>query len=571
MTTGGYRRRPDAPAKVVPASPPPTPVSPVHTFSPIRHVQNPNRWVNPIPRPFNSPKRVPAQTAVSERSPTSSRATTKKVDGSGGWLRCDKSALPHRKYRCDLCNKDLDSMQNLRQHRGSKRCKDLAEPIFLTYNSPPLDPELYIIRRRAEPVAAVVEEDFGLSVCSSPAPISSEEEAMDTSDDETMVSSSDDEMLTGEETVFKTQDDVREEASTSSDQGGVRDMERDLDASMHKFICGQCDSEFPSLTELRAHRRGCSPENLPNARELCDGFESDSCFLTPGMNAMNGVYRSVTVTPMTAELPIITSDEFFYETREGIERVILHCLENGEDVKVFATTSITMQKVNISDGNVDEEKTLFFTTKATPIQTATDIHDLVDSVQRRIEKEIERYTSHGSNWIVASINNVKLCLSRYRTIGGGADNFVLPAELAAKKCVLNIPTEGERCFMYAVVADLHFQEIDDGNRNRTRRPQYDQFVARYNFDNINFPSTAEDVKQFINQNEGIAINALQWMPAKGNVAAYVRQVYHPSHKVVLGRQLSTIVLVNNHWLAVTNLNRLLSTATRGGIGENHAY
>ena len=549
--TGGYRRRPIVLAEVAKQRDAPTPpasVSPavVPETPPGRNVQNPNPWVYPSQRGLRSPRSAAAvPTAVSVCPPTGSRMA--KVDSVGGWLRCDKSGPIRRKYRCDLCNKDLDSRQNLRQHRGSKKCKNLAEPEFLIYNSPPLDPEPYIIRGRPEPVAptAVEEADFNSSVCSSPAPSSSDDdhEAMDVSgsDDETMLTDADTVLNTQEDVTILNpregalEDDVREEASTSGGQGGERAMERALDDSMRQFRCGQCDTEFRTLPELRTHRRGCSPESLPNARELCEGFESDSCFLTPGMTAMNSVYRSITVTP-TAELPIKTSDGFFFEIREGIERVLLHCLENGEDVKVFTTTSITMHKINISDGNVDEEKTFFFSTKATPIQTATDIYDLVDSTQSKVEKAIEKYTSVGSNWIVYSINSVKLCLVRYRVLKAGVDNFVVPAELAAKKCVINIHTEGERCFMYAVVASLHFQEIDDGNRNRTRRQRYDEFVARYNFTNIGFPSTAEDVKQFIKQNEGVAINALQWIPAKGDVAAHVTPVYHPPHKDVIGRQ-----------------------------------
>src|SRR5271156_2962203 len=63
----------------------------------------------------------------------------------------------------------------------------------------------------------------------------------------------------------------------------------------------------------------------------------------------------------------------FINSREGIPRVLHHCLANGEDVKVFTTTSVTMQKINISDGKVDEEKTFYFSSKAVPIQTESDI------------------------------------------------------------------------------------------------------------------------------------------------------------------------------------------------------
>ena len=176
---------------------------------------------------------------------------------------------------------------------------------------------------------------------------------------------------------------------------------------------------------------------------------------------------------------------------------------------------------------MDDEKTFYFSTKAAPIQTASDVQDLVESIRHKVEKQIEQFTSKGSNWVVASINNVKLCLVRYHVLRGGANKFVMPAELAVKKCVLNIRTEGEECFMYAAVAALHFEEVDDGNRHRDRRQQYDQFVARYYFENINFPATADDVKKFVKQNEGVAIKALMWVPSNKRESAHVVPIYHP--------------------------------------------
>ena len=80
-----------------------------------------------------------------------------KAASVDGWLRCVKST-PHHRYRCDLCNKDVDSMKNLQQHRSSKPCMALAAS-NLHINSPPLDPETYIIRRRAEPEAPTGQDE----------------------------------------------------------------------------------------------------------------------------------------------------------------------------------------------------------------------------------------------------------------------------------------------------------------------------------------------------------------------------------------------------------------------------
>src|SRR5271156_2993226 len=121
---------------------------------------------------------------------------------------------------------------------------------------------------------------------------------------------------------------------------------------------------------------------------------------------------------------------------------------------MFTTTSITMHKVNLADGTVDVDKTFFFSTKATPIQNDSDIGELIDNLQNKIESQTDKFTNRGSNWIVVSINDVRLSLVR-----GGASNFIVPRHLAAKKCVIHTETKTQECFKYAVVASLHFREI----------------------------------------------------------------------------------------------------------------
>ena len=326
-----------------------------------------------------------------------------------------------------------------------------------------------------------------------------------------------------------------------------------------EFLCGVCEEVFNSLDMLRIHRRTrrCYPDGLPASLEkLCGDFNCRDCTISPVTTRFNGAYRSVTITPTEH---CITSDQFSNNTREGVLQVIRFALANGENLKVYTTTSVTFQKVNIADGAVDDEKTFFFSTKAVPIQAESDIDELVERSRNKISTQIDKFTNRGSNWVVASINNIVLGLARYRVLRGGAANFVLPPELAAKKCVLNINTQDNECFKFAVVASLHYAEVEDGNRHLNRRFQYDQFLQRYNFQNIKFPSTAEDIVRFQKDNADIAINALLWVPAKNGKPSCVQPVYHPPHSIVNGRRLATILLVDNHWLAVTSLNRLLST------------
>src|ERR1700721_2795642 len=112
-------------------------------------------------------------------------------------------------------------------------------------------------------------------------------------------------------------------------------------------------------------------------------------------------------------------------------------MAKGENLKVFTTTAVTMHKINLVDRIVDTENTFYFHTNATPIQSDVAVDDLIEDIQAKLEKHIDKFTNQSSNWVMASIDNVKLNVVRYKLLRGGAPNFEVPDELAVKHCVIN--------------------------------------------------------------------------------------------------------------------------------------
>src|SRR5271163_3502959 len=220
----------------------------------------------------------------------------------------------------------------------------------------------------------------------------------------------------------------------------------------------------------------CHPDNLPNLPDTCLFFnaENDDCVIEPMQTAVYGVYRSVTIAPNKR---CITADQLLLKTTEAMRHVLLHCLANGDSIKVFTSTETRMQKINVTDGSVEKEDVCYFTNKATPIQTEADITTFIDNYGKKLDASIEKFTTKGSNWVVASIDNISLRLVKYRLLrGGAAGSFELPPELTNKKCVLNIDSSNNECFKYAVVAGLHHGEIAD---NKNRHNNYVPFMENY--------------------------------------------------------------------------------------------
>ena len=170
-----------------------------------------------------------------------------------------------------------------------------------------------------------------------------------------------------------------------------------------------------------------------------------------------------------------------------------------------------------------------------PIQIKEKIADFLDNVGKKLDSGIEKYTSKGSNWVVANIENISLRLVKYRLLRGAANNFQLPPELSLKQCVLNIETTNERCFKYAIIAALHHEEVDVYHKNR--RTNYDRFINQYDFTAVNFPSTAADIVKFMKVNQDVAITAVEYHVTKNNKPAKVTPIYHPPHSLVINNSL----------------------------------
>ena len=197
----------------------------------------------------------------------------------------------------------------------------------------------------------------------------------------------------------------------------------DDDDEQQEFNCGQCEGMFRDLLALRVHRRSCHPDNMNNIKKLCDEFKCEDCVMEPAEGAFSGRFRSVLVKPTTR---CITMDQFVTATRQGMQRVLQHCLDHGEHTKVFCTVRILMHKIKMPEGTVEKEDLTHMSTRAMPLQTRNDIDEFIDNVKEKLESHIDKYTSKGSNWVVAGIEQIALRLVRYRLLRGGAATFTLP-------------------------------------------------------------------------------------------------------------------------------------------------
>ena len=134
-----------------------------------------------------------------------------------------------------------------------------------------------------------------------------------------------------------------------------------------------------------------------------------------------------------------------------------------------------------------------------------------------------------------------------------------PKWLKDKKSTINPKNNDDKCFQYAVTLALNFDKI---KKDPQRVSKIKPFIEKYNWEDINFPSTSKDWKKFEYNNE-VALNIL-YVPYN---TKQINIAYKSKNNLTQKRQKILLMISDDqkwHYLVVKNLSRLLR-----GITSNH--
>ena len=157
----------------------------------------------------------------------------------------------------------------------------------------------------------------------------------------------------------------------------------------------------------------------------------------------------------------------------------------------------------------------------------------------------------GVNYLYYNFN--KISISR------GGLYIDSPKWLKDKKSTVNQKNYDNKCFQYAVTLTLNIDKIND---HPERISKIKPFIEKYNWKDIDFPSTSKDWKKFELNNE-VALNIL-YVP---HGTKKIEIAYKSKHNLTREKQVILLMISNGenwHYLIVKNLSRLLR-----GITSNH--
>ena len=145
------------------------------------------------------------------------------------------------------------------------------------------------------------------------------------------------------------------------------------------------------------------------------------------------------------------------------------------------------------------------------------------------------------------------------SINRGGSYIDSPKWLKDKKSTINPKINDDKCFQYVVTLALNLDKI---KKDPQRVSKIKPFIEKYNWEDIDFPSTSKDWKKFECNNE-VAFNILyvSYNTKKINIA------YKSKNNLTHERQIILLMISDGqkwHYLVVKNLSGLLR-----GITSNH--
>ena len=110
----------------------------------------------------------------------------------------------------------------------------------------------------------------------------------------------------------------------------------------------------------------------------------------------------------------------------------------------------------------------------------------------------------GSDFIFVSVQ-ILYCKCHKINFERGGSYIDSPDWIKKKKAIINPKNTDDRCFQYAVAVALNYEEIES---HPERVSNIKQFINKYNWKRINYPSKIDDWKTIEKSNLTIALNAL---------------------------------------------------------------
>ena len=222
--------------------------------------------------------------------------------------------------------------------------------------------------------------------------------------------------------------------------------------------------------------------------------------------------------------------------------------------------TIEVNFISLKPGS-DETGIIYTRSDNIEIMFGDDNDDIVEQLFESLLKKYEENLQNkmrGSEFEFDGVNFLYYDFNK-TSINRGGTYIDSPKWLKDKKSTINPKNNDDKCFQYAVTLTLNLDQIKKDPQGVSKiKP----FIEKYNWGDIDFPSTSKDWKKF-ECNSEVALNIL-YVPYN---TKQINIAYKSKNNLTQKRQIILLMISDSqkwHYLVVKNLSRLLR-----GITSNH--
>ena len=195
----------------------------------------------------------------------------------------------------------------------------------------------------------------------------------------------------------------------------------------------------------------------------------------------------------------------------------------------------------------DKLVNLAFNSRMTPVYYLNDIDSIVQSMINHMAQQVENPALRDSKFVFDRIMYTDISIHRLNLIRGSI-YIPLPDWLAKKKAILNPKNLDMKCFKWAVVAGLKWEEIDRDHQQVSRLRRYEN---EFDWSGMRYPVSISDISKFETRSR-IGVNVL---------TLNGRTIYICRKGIDYDRNVNLMILEDGdkkHYVMIKSLERLLS-------------
>ena len=163
---------------------------------------------------------------------------------------------------------------------------------------------------------------------------------------------------------------------------------------------------------------------------------------------------------------------------------------NTRQTAVKLILSCMMEKVDLNSGEVIAKAAAFHSKTEVNFES-TDSNELFSKMKETVLESLAKFQTQGSYWRFHSILSRNLHTVKYVPLGGSS-YIPLPKFLAAKKAIINLKNEDDKCFKWAITQELN--PIDKNSESIDKKLR--EKLQVLNWDGLKFPVNLSDINKF---------------------------------------------------------------------------